>query len=101
LSPIPSSSQRKHTRHNMPIDVLLETLDEKGVRAQAENTVTENISARGATLFTSLAIQVGRLVRLTSPQYNLTVFASVRSVSTTSGGTGRIHVEFIDREWPL
>ena len=101
LSPMTSSSQRKYTRHNMPIDVLLETLDDKGVRAQAENTVTENISARGATLFTSLAIQVGRLVRLTSPQYNLTVFASVRSVSTTSGGIGRIHVEFIDREWPL
>jgi hypothetical protein len=101
LSPMLSSSQRKYTRHNMPIDVLLETLDEKGVRAQAENTVTQNISARGATLFTSLDIQVGRLVRLTSPQYNLTVFASVRSVSTTSGGIGRIHVEFIDREWPL
>lgn len=97
----PSADHREHTRHNIPMDILLETLDEKGVLAQSENTVTENISPQGATLFTSLAIAKGRFVRLNSQQYNLTVFAAVRSSSKGPDGIGRIHVKFIGREWPL
>jgi hypothetical protein len=98
---LPSSSQRMYTRHSIAADVLLEILDENGTVAQSENTVTENISPRGATLFTSLPIAEGRFVRLNSRQYNVTVFAAVRSSSTGSDGIRRIHVEFIDREWPL
>ena len=101
LGPLPSTGQREFTRHKLPVDILLETLDEKGGVVQSENTVTENISARGATIFTSLAIPTGRFVRVTSQQYNLTVFAAVRSSSKGVDGMGRIHVEFIDRQWPL
>lgn len=96
-----SAHHRKHTRHNIPVDMLLETLDQKGGVALTESTVTENISENGATLFTSLDIPPGRYVRLTSQQYRLTVFAAVRSDSTGADGIRRIHVEFIDREWPL
>ncbi len=96
-----SAGQREHTRHNIPVDMLLETLDEKGGVALSESTVTENISQKGATLFTSLDIPPGRFVRLTSQQYSLTVFAAVRSASTGADGIRRIHVEFIDQEWPL
>lgn len=92
---------RVHTRHNMPIDMLLEVLDEKGNLAHSENTVTENISLNGATLFTSLSLPVGRFVRLNSSQYQLTVHAVIRSTSTGADGIPRIHVEFIDKEWPL
>lgn len=101
LGAMPSAGERMYTRHSIAADVLLETLDEKGMVAQSENTVTENISARGATLFTSLAIAEGRFVRLNSQQYNVTVFAAVRSSSQGADGIRRIHVEFIDREWPL
>ncbi len=101
LGAMPSASERMYTRHSIAVDVLLETLDEKGMVAQSENTVTENISARGATLFTSLAIAEGRFVRLNSQQYNVTVIAAVRSSSQGADGIRRIHVEFIDREWPL
>lgn len=96
-----SADHRELTRHNIPVDMLLETLDEKGGVALSESTVTENISDKGATLFTSLDIPPGRFVRLTSQQYSLTVFAAVRSASTGADGIRRIHVEFIDREWPL
>lgn len=101
LGAMPSASERMYTRHSIAADVLLETLDEKGMVAQSENTVTENISSRGATLFTSLAIAEGRFVRLNSQQYNVTVFAAVRKSSQGADGIRRIHVEFIDREWPL
>ena len=68
---------------------------------ESEHTVTENISARGATLFTTLQIPQGRFIRLTSEQYGITAHAAIRSRSTGVDGVPRIHVEFIDREWPL
>lgn len=101
LGALPLADHREYTRHNIPVEILLEVLNEKGVVAQSEHTVSEDISAKGATLFTSLDIPKGRFVRLTSQQYNLIVFAAVRSVSKGTDGIGRIHVEFIDREWPL
>jgi hypothetical protein len=101
IKPVPSSDQRVHTRHNIAVDMHLETIDEKGMPAQSEVTVTENISRRGATIFTTLHIPIGRFIRLTSSQYGLTVFAAVRARSTGADGIPRIHVEFIDKEWPL
>jgi len=101
VQPAPSSDQRIHTRHNIAVDMLLETVNEKGELTESEQSVTENISRGGATLFTTLQIPVGRFVRLTSQQYNLTVHAAVRARSTGADGIRRIHVEFIDKEWPL
>ena len=101
IRPINPSDQRVHTRHNIAIDMFIETLDEKGEFTQNEQSVTENISRGGATLFTTLQVPVGRFVRLTSQQYNLTVHAAVRAASTGADGVRRIHVEFIDKEWPL
>ncbi|MGH9883560.1 MAG: hypothetical protein ACRD6N_19215 [Pyrinomonadaceae bacterium] len=100
-APVSSSDQRVQTRHNMAIEILLEVLDEEGDVGSSESTVTENISNKGATLFTSLAISVGRFVRLRSQQYNVTVYAAVRARSTGADGIPRIHVEFIEKEWPL
>jgi len=79
----------------------VEILDLEGAVVATEHTVTENIGAHGATLFTTLAVPIGRFIRVTSEQYKLTVFASVRSRTTGADGISRIHVEFIDRQWPL
>jgi hypothetical protein len=38
---------------------------------------------------------------LTSEQYRITAHAAIRSQSTGVDGVPRIHVEFIDKEWPL
>jgi hypothetical protein len=38
---------------------------------------------------------------LSSDQYNITAHAAIRSVSKGADGVPRIHVEFIDKEWPL
>jgi hypothetical protein len=63
--------------------------------------VTENISSRGAMVFTTLDLQQGRFVRLTSAQYGVTAYAAIRSRHIGSDGVARLHVEFIDKEWPL
>jgi hypothetical protein len=101
IQPIPSSDQRIHTRHNIAVDMQVEVIDEKGAIGQTEQTVTENISRRGATLFTTLHAPIGRFIKITSAQYGMNVFAAVRARSTGADGIPRIHVEFIDKEWPL
>ena len=98
---IPFADQRSYTRHNIPVDMRIEVIDETGAVIEGEQTVTENISTKGATLFTTLEIPTGRFVRLRSEQYNITAHAAIRSRSTGVDGVPRIHVEFIDKEWPL
>ena len=92
---------RKHTRHSIAVDMRVEVLDLNGVVGATEQTVTEDISTQGATLFTTLEIPIGRFIRLTSQQYGVTAHAAIRSRSTGIDGVRRIHIEFIDRQWPL
>jgi hypothetical protein len=101
VQPATTEDQRTQTRHNIPVDIRIDTLDEKGQVDQSESTVAENISQKGAAIYTSLDLPVGRMIRLTSEQYNLTVHAAVRGRSVGASGVQRIHVEFIDREFPL
>ena len=92
---------RPETRHQLPIEVVVEILDEKGQVAQREETVTENISSRGAAVFTTLKIERGRYVRLTSARYGISVFAAVRAARLGADGIPRLHLEFVDQRWPL
>jgi len=101
LTPLSTEDQRAYTRHNIAVDMRLEIVDPNGEVIQTEHTVTENISTKGATLFTTLEVPLGRFVRLSSDQYNITTHAAIRSRSTGADGVPRIHVEFIDKEWPL
>jgi hypothetical protein len=96
-----ATDNRTQTRHNIPVDILIETFNDKGEVESSEHTVTENISVRGAAIFTTLALPAGRFIRLTSQQYKITVHAAVRGHSMGPAGVPRIHVEFVDREWPL
>jgi len=101
LMPFTSEDQRVYTRHNIAVDMRIELIDPDGNVTESEHTVTEDISTKGATLFTTLQIPQGRFIRLTSEQYGVTAHAAIRSRSTGANGVPRIHVEFIDREWPL
>jgi hypothetical protein len=98
---VPSSNPRPETRFNMPIEVTVEVYNEKGEVSAKETTVTENISRRGAAVFTTLDVERGRLIRLSSTQYQLTVVAAVRARRAGPDGIMRLHLEFIDRQWPL
>lgn len=94
----PRSSE---TRLQMPVEVLIEVINEHGETGKREQTVTENISRRGAAVWTSLEIERGSFVRLTSARLQLSVFAAVRARRIGPDGIPRLHLEFIDRQWPL
>ena len=101
VSPVEVDTRRTFTRHNIPVPMMLETFNEKGEVAHTENTVTENISRKGATVYSSFDAPIGRFIRLTSPEYNLAAYAVVRGRSKGPGGMPRLHIEFVDREWPV
>jgi len=92
---------KKETRLSMPVEVTIELYDEQWNITTREQTVTENISRRGAAVFSSLAAARGSFVRLSSSRYQTSAFAVVRARRTGSDGIPRLHVEFMDQEWPL
>lgn len=96
-----SASRSKETRLQMALPVSVEVFDEEGRVCASEQTVTENISRRGASVWTTLKVERGRFVRLTSTETKLSVLAAVRADRTGPDGIPRLHLEFIDRQWPL
>ena len=92
--------QRRETRLVIPLEVMLETLDEAGKPARQEYTVTETISSLGTCVPTSLDVDVGRIVKINSVRDPVSVFAAVRS-REVSNGVARLGLEFIGGRWPL
>jgi hypothetical protein len=92
---------RRHSRYQIPVNILLEVLDGEGNVVGAEMTVTENISLSGASVFTSLTAGVGTFIRVTSEQYRTTIISVVRGKRMGPDSIPRLHVEFIDHYFPL
>lgn len=92
---------RRHSRFPIPISLVIETLDEMRTVTGSEVTVTENISLGGAAIFTTLTPEIGTFVRIRSEQHNVSIIAIVRGKRTGPDGIPRLHIEFIDRFFPL
>lgn len=101
LSEVDVSEKRKETRHNIPIEVTIEVFAENGGFSESESTVTENISPIGASVFTTLNLEVGRFVRVSSPQSGAAIVAAVRTRRVGPDGIARLHLQFVGGEWPL
>jgi PilZ domain len=97
----PYTPVQRETRLSMPVDVLIEVLDERGQVVAREQTVTENISRHGASVFTTLTVARGCFVRVRSQGYALTLLAVVRNTRTGADNIPRLHLEFLGRTWPL
>ncbi|HVG28611.1 MAG TPA: PilZ domain-containing protein [Pyrinomonadaceae bacterium] len=91
----------RETRLTMPVEVVVEVLGEGGETAASETTVTENISRHGASIFSTLQVERGKFVRLRSARYSLAVLAVVRGCRKGDDNIPRLHLEFVDRAWPL
>ena len=101
ISEISATDKRKETRHVIPVEVLIEVFDKNAELSQRESTVTENISAQGASVFTTLELSPGRFVKLSSQQSGASVLAVVRGRRTGGDRIPRLHLEFVGSEWPL
>jgi len=97
----PFPKQRRETRLIIPLEVLVETLDENGNPAMREQTVTETISSLGTCIPTSLDVGVGRILKISSPRDQVSIFAVIRSREVAPNGIARLGLEFIGERWPL
>ncbi len=96
-----SSDLRKQSRFHIPESLLLELMDANGVVSASESTVTENISVGGAAVFTQFNVEPGTFFRVTSERHNVKIISVVRARRLGPDGMTRLHLEFIDRLFPL
>lgn len=92
---------RHQSRLAIPTDIVLEKLDADGNVTAREVTVTENLSLSGAAIFSTLATETGEFLRVRSEIFNVSILSVVRGKRLGQDGLPRLHVEFIDRLFPL
>lgn len=101
LSDVAITDKRKESRHVIPIEVLVEVFGKDKGFSDSEKTVTENISLKGASIFSTLDLAPGRFVKISSEQYRASVLAVVRARHIGADGIPRLQLEFVGGEWPL
>lgn len=92
---------RKQTRFSIPESLRIDRTDRAGNVVETEVTVTENISLGGAAVFTSMNAEPGTFLRVSSDRFSVTILSVVRGSRIGQDGITRLHIEFIDRLFPL
>lgn len=92
---------RKQTRFSIPESLRIERTDRAGNVVESEITVTENISLGGAAVFTSMKAEPGTFLRVSSDRFGVTILSVVRGYRIGQDCIARLHLEFIDRLFPL
>lgn len=100
LKDFATDDRRRESRQLIPVDVFIEVFDGNQIVA-SENSVTENISSTGATVFTSLNLEVGTFVKVSNERNNARLLGVVRARRTGGDNITRLHLEFVGGEWPL
>ncbi|MEP6945559.1 MAG: PilZ domain-containing protein [Acidobacteriota bacterium] len=95
------SDLRKQSRFHIPEALILELMDADGSVSASESTVTENISVGGAAVFTQFDVEPGTFFRVTSERHDVKIISVVRARRLGPDGMTRLHLEFIDRLFPL
>ena len=99
-SEVDPANKRDDSRHTIPLEVTIEVFGEDPQSSLVEDTVTENISRNGAAVFTTLDLEKGRFVKVTTRD-GVEVMAVVRQRGIGADGIARLHLQFIGSEWPL
>lgn len=95
------SDPRQFSRYKIPLTVIIETFDNQGQIVSTETTVTENISKSGASVFSTLNLPVGSVVRLTNLQTNYSILAKVKHRRVGDDKMPRLHLHFFEQQFPL
>lgn len=93
--------RRQHTRHVMPLSVVIQQFSENGELISSEQSVTENVSISGASVFSTVKAEIGSFVRFSCGQYNMSIISVVRNRRIGEDGFPRLHLEFVDQQLPI
>jgi hypothetical protein len=92
---------RRKARFWKPIDVTITVITNEGAGGRSEKTVSENISENGSLVITRLPVNVGDAVRFVSLSHDFDSISLVRNRQEGDDGRTRIHVEFIEHDFPV
>ena len=92
---------RKDQRFWVPVDVTISLIKSKNKDASKESTVTQNVSASGASMPCSLDAKVGDRVKFASKEHDFYALATIRNIKESSDGSRTMHIEFVDDKYPM
>src|SRR5215204_1233433 len=92
---------RRHPRYQIPIEICIAVYDEQENIVAEENTVTENISVSGASVFSDLPLDIGDPVKLIKQCDGFSANAVVRNRRVGKDNLPRLHLEFINGCFPI
>ena len=92
---------RRQSRYTIPVEVYLAVCDAADNIIAHEKTVTENVSSKGAAVFSSLDVKIGDKLKLMKQEGGFSATAIVRDRRVGADNLPRLHLEFIDARFPL
>lgn len=92
---------RRHLRYWTAVELYLALVDRKQDAVGGEWTKTENISKRGAAVFTVLDVGVGDRVKFISEKFDFSGLAVVCNKQLGKDGKSRLHLQFVENDFPV
>jgi len=92
---------RRHPRYWLALEVMLAAHDPDMNLISDDKARTENISLSGAAVFSTLNVDVGDSVNFNSIEHNFSAQAIVRNRQTSEYDPPRLHLEFINENFPV
>ena len=96
-----SFKPRRDVRYWTGVDLYLALVDGKRDSIGGEWTTTENISKRGAAVFTALEVGVGDRVKFISEKFDFSGLAVVCNRQLGTDGKFRLHIQFVENDFPV
>jgi hypothetical protein len=92
--------KRGDVRFWKQIDLYLAIVDARDGATGGERTTAENISRRGAAVFTTMNVNIGDRVKFISEEYDFSGLAVVCN-RTTDEGRAKLHLQFVQNTFPV
>jgi DNA-binding response OmpR family regulator len=93
------SGERSEPRRQASIELIIHILDDRGRIIDTEQTLSENISRRGACILTLNSIEIGDAITVATLDNAFHSRAIVRGCFLGADRIRRINIEFIDEKW--
>lgn len=92
---------RCQPRYSISVGIYLEIIDEQENILEHEKTVTENISLGGICVFSSLDVLIGKQITVRTEHSSFSATAIVRNRRIGDDYIPRLHLEFINKQFPI
>src|SRR5215204_381882 len=93
--------KRSDLRYWKAVELYLALVDTKEGAVGGERTITENVSGNGASVLTTLDVNIGDQVKFISAEYDFSSLAVVCDRQTADRQRTRVHLKFVGNRFPV